>query len=151
MKLANVFGTTTAALFLAAGAALAQQGTPQLSAPQESLTPGLGPIPWFAKPFIQQQLMLPVDQYAALIRTYGDAWVSYQTNLGKLGNDLTLAERSQKMNQLQAALYQTVDSAVDRLITNAAQRLRFNQLRFQQQGYAAFNDPVIKKKLHLTS
>jgi hypothetical protein len=152
----NIVTAVALGMLAAGGAAVAQQVPVQGIKAQPTAPPGItygGPAqtPWFGDQDVREQFKLSNDQYKVLSKAYGEAWAHYNSGLGQLGNGLTEAQRAQKMRDLQAAFYQSVNGSVDRLISDPQQRQRYNQLHLQYQGYAAFNDPTIQQKLNLSN
>jgi hypothetical protein len=155
------FIATGALVMLSAGPAVAQQAKElpgkggqvqgQPTAPQRANYGGINQSPWFGHDAVRDQLKISADQYTGLNKAYGDAWTTYNGDVGRLGAGLTEQQRAQKLQEYQTTFNQSVRKSVDGVISDPQQRERYNQLYFQYQGYGAFNDPTLQQKLNLTN
>lgn len=104
--------------------------------------------PWFSDQGIRNQLRINEDQFNRLNKVYGEQWNRYNTGISGL-NNLEPAQRTQKMQQMSQDFYRGVNDAAKEVL-NAEQMSRYNQLYLQHQGWQAFDDPEIQRKLNLT-
>jgi len=112
---------------------------------------GIGQSPWFSNPEVRQQFKLSDQQYKQLNNSYGESYGRYRQEVNNLGKDLTNEQRAQKMNELQQRFYKDFSTTSGTLFTDPQQRLRYDQLHLQYQGYNAFSDPMVQEKLNLTA
>jgi len=111
---------------------------------------GMRQQPWFNPRVIRQQLNLNDDQYNQLNRSYAEYWNRYNQGMSQLGRDLNEQQRMQRLRELEGNFQRDFSTSTNRVLTDAQQRDRFNQLYLQYQGYGAFNDPRIQQSLNLT-
>ena len=117
---------------------------------QSTYNGGYGQTPWFSNPQIRQQFNLTDQQYNQLNKGYGESYNRYQQGLNGLGKDLTPAERSQRMANLQQGFYKDFSGNTNSVL-QAEQQQRYNQLYTQYQGYNSFTNPAVQTKLNLTA
>jgi len=99
---------------------------------------------------VRQQLKLDDQQYNRLNKAYGESWKKYQQQTSGLDKNLTDEQRTQRINDLQRDFTTNFSSTTNQIITDPAQRERYNQMYLQYQGYGAFNDPMVQQKLNFT-
>jgi hypothetical protein len=99
---------------------------------------------------VRQQLNLNANQFNSLNRSYLDAWSNFNRGMTAMNNNLTEQQRAQQLQQLQNRFDQEFTRSVDTTFSDPRFRTRFNQLSWQFQGPAAFNDPMIRQQLNLT-
>jgi hypothetical protein len=107
----------------------------------------LGVVPWFQNPNVIRELRITDPQMRRLADVYGQLFGPYQTELGNL-QGLDPAQRVARINELNMAFDNSMNkSAAD--ILNERQIQRFNQLYTQQQGFEAFTNPELRRRLSL--
>ena len=111
----------------------------------------IGERPWFGNPGVREQLGIDENRFNQLNQGYGTAWSQYQQSLRGLGTNLTDRQRSERMRALRGDFDRTFSQSRDSVFTNPQARNRFNQLRYQYQGYGAFSDPTLQQRLGLTT
>jgi len=109
---------------------------------------GISQQPWFADQGVRQQLKLNDDQYNRLNKAWGTQYQTYSRGLGQL-NNVPQDQRSTRMNEMNQTFNQGFSSSYKDVLSPEQQQ-RYNQLYLQYQGYNAFNDPQVQRKLNLT-
>ena len=107
-------------------------------------------FPWFADPRIRQELRLGNDQFDQLRNNYARSWDVYEGGFNGLPGDLAAEQRSARQRQLGQTFQNEFSGSLDQLLNDPAQRLRFNQLYLQYQGFNAFDDPLVQQHLNLS-
>ena len=111
---------------------------------------GVNRTPWYSNATIRRQLNLNDNQYGQLNADHEQAWIRYNEGANQLGDNLTAAERTQRMQDLTAAFNSSWTRSTNQVVTDPNLRNRFHQLSLQYQHYGAFNDPVVQHQLNLT-
>lgn len=109
-----------------------------------------GQSPWFTNPALRTELGLTESQYNQLNNNYNQAYAAYQQRLNNLERNLSNAQIQAERNQLYSQFQNEFNRNVDTVLTKPAARQRYNELNLQYQGYAAFNNPALQRKLNLT-
>jgi hypothetical protein len=124
---------------------------PQPPAGQANLIPGgINQMPWFSNPQLRQELKLNDQQHNDLNKAHNNAYTSYQTGIKGL-DKLPDAQRQQQMNTLHQSFYKDFSNAAQNVLTDPAQRQRFDQLGLQYRGYGVFSEPTVAAQLKLTA
>jgi len=147
--LAGIFTLVTCVTVQAQGQKGATPPAQKGAGQQSAYHGGYGQTPWFANQQIRQQFNLNDQQFNQLNKGYGESYNRYQDGMKGLGQNLTPAQRSQKMNDLQQNFYKDFSGSANTVL-NAEQQQRYNQLHMQYQGYNAFSNPTVQEKLKLT-
>jgi len=111
---------------------------------------GISQSPWFSNPTIRQQLELNDEQFNNLNNVYMQSFNRYNQSVTGLEKNLTESQRAQRLQELNHGFSNDFSKSADELFANDAARQRFNQYRWQHQGYGAFSNPNIQKQLNLT-
>lgn len=159
MRLTKWLSTAFAVGLLASATVQAQQKGPPQGPKSPPVQPGgnqpiyhggYGQTPWFSNMDTRQHLKMSDAQYDQLNKGYGKAYEDYQNGVKNIGKDLNDEQRAQKMNELQQAFNTSFSTTANGVIVEPGQRLRYNQIHLQYQGYNAFLDPTVQQKLNLT-
>ena len=110
---------------------------------------GPGPRPWFSDPNVRQQLGLDENRFNQLNQSYDSAWRRYSQNVRGLGNAADPLRR-ERMRALRDEFERDFSLSRDTVINDPRTRDRYNQLYYQYQGYGAFEDPALQRRLNLT-
>lgn len=111
----------------------------------------IGERPWFGNSGVREQLGIDENRFNQLNQGYGTAWNRYNQSTRGLGNNLAERQRSERMQALRGDFDRNFSQSRDAVFTDPAARNRFNQLRYQYQGYRAFDDPTLQQRLGLTT
>jgi hypothetical protein len=106
--------------------------------------------PFFNDPGVRRQLNLNDNQFNALNRAYQNAYARYNRSLQGLGQNLTPQQRQMQMQNFNNQFYDEFGRTVDSTFTDPRLRARYEQLRTQQMGFSAFNNPQIQRQFNLT-
>ena len=146
----NFIGKTVGAwAFAMAVFNLGTQGQTQPN-PVQPNPPDVNQTPWFANQQIRQHLKFNDDQFNGLNQAYQDALMTYLTGMKNIDPTLPEAARLQRMRELQQNLYKDYSRAPEKLLTDPAQRQRYNQLYWQYRRFGAFSDTTVADTLKLT-
>lgn len=116
-------------------------------------TVGVIPInqtPWFADQAVRKQLQVSQDQFNQMSRNYQQAWDRYSLRWNNINKNLTAEEIQEQMRELNNGFNREFSQSLDNIFTSPAGRKRYNQLNWQYQGYAALDDPEVRRQLNLS-
>ena len=144
---------------LTAGPALGQANNPPNPAqppvvpgartqPELIAQPGIPQTPFFNDPAIRQQLKLSKEQFDALNKAYSEHWSRVVTDTRNLAA-MKEQERVRRLQEL-TGTFQSDFGKSTQSVLQAEQQARFGQLLLQSQGFNAFNDPLLQRRLNLT-
>lgn len=111
---------------------------------------GLNQTPWFSDPDVRTELKLADEQYERLNGDYTNSWRRYNEGVNALPLDLAEEDHLQRRRELSTRFYSDYSPALEATLTDAAARRRYQQLDWQYRGYAAFEDPGVRKQLHIS-
>jgi hypothetical protein len=106
--------------------------------------------PWFADPHVRQSLKFNDNQFNQLNQAYGQAWSQYQQGYNDLGRDMTPAERTQRIRDMQNNFNRSFYKSMGNIIADPSQVERYQQMHLQYQGPGAFYNPMVQEKINLT-
>ncbi len=110
----------------------------------------VGSTPWFSNLGVRQELKLNDEQFNRLNRDYRQNWDRYQNDLRGIGTGLSEQQRRDRALELERTFNQNFNQTSQDIFSDAAQRDRFNQLYLQYQGYGAFNDADLRRRMNLS-
>lgn len=108
---------------------------------------------WFNNPDVLAEMKMSREQRERLDLAVRNYWNGYVKSVEELNLDEELAEmeRLKKLEAYHELFQKNVSASLDEILTDRVSRRRYDELYTQYQGYGAFHNPAVQRKLGLTS
>jgi len=101
--------------------------------------------PFFTNQQVAPQIKINEQQQTQLSQAYEQAWARVNQGINQMPQNLTEAQRQQRITALQQGFYKEFDESAMRILTDPASRNRFRELNLQQRGFGAFSEPLVQQ------